>query len=560
MRVLYVTAEIFPLAKVGGLADVSAALPVSLRDQGIDVRLLLPGYPRAMDQAANLRIAAVIDDLLGVGQVRIWKGKVPGGAVPLLLVECPSLFSRAGNPYQDEQGCDFVDNGLRFGLLGHIGAMVAAGEAGLPWRPDLVHVNDWHTALLPLMLRVRPEPQPPTLLAIHNLAYKGAFPADVLQRLAVPAAGRASAAIDCDNQVSFLKAGICAADQIVTVSPTYATEILTAEYGCGLDELLRSRSTAIHGILNGADYDIWDPACDPYLTVRYDPRDLSKKQACKSAVQEEMGLAVEAEVPLVGFTSRLVWQKMPEIVLEALTALLSEGIQFALVGEGDRGHEAKFRELAAAYPGRVGVRIGYQETIAHRLLAGADMILNPARYEPCGLTAIYGMRYGTPPIARRTGGIIDTVVDAQPQNVVDGSATGFLFNDVNANEMVSCVRRALQLYRQKTAWHRIQIAGMRRDFGWARSARQYADLYRQMTEGLSLPIRLRGGNVKRRVVQRAPGHSLRGKRTNIKVGQGRKKWKPSEQRLFVSVPTRYGRNKAESTATTSSTGSRQKPN
>ena len=496
LRVLYVTAEVFPLVKAGGLADVSAALPISLRDQGVDVRLLLPGYPRALDEAGGLRIAAVVDNPIGAGQVRIWAGTVPGGSVPVWLVDCPSLYAREGNPYQDDDGCDFSDNELRFGLLNHVGAMIATGAIGMSWRPDVVHVNDWHTALLPMILRLRTGWRPPTLLAIHNLAYQGMFPADALARLALPIDGAARATIEHHDQISFLKAGIGSADQIVTVSPTYAAEIVTPEYGCGLDELLRGRTAPVHGILNGADYGIWDPARDPYLVAHYGPADLSGKQACKSAVQEELGLEVDADVPLVAFTSRLAWQKMPEIVLEILPRLLADGIQFALVAEGDRGHEAAFRNLAAAFPGRVGVRIGYQEPIAHRLMAGADMMLNPARFEPCGLTAIYAMRYGTPPIGRRTGGLTDTVVDVELRSLVDGSATGFLFGEASAEGMMSGVRRALEMHGQKIAWRRVQIAGMGKDFCWTQSARKYVGLYRLMTNDRVEPVPAPAGDAR----------------------------------------------------------------
>ena len=477
---LYVSSEVFPLAKAGGLADVSAALPASLRDQGIDVQLLMPGYPCAMELAGDLRLATVIENPLGFGRVRIWKGTVPSVLAPVWLVECQSLYSRDGNPYQDEQGRDFPDNALRFGLLSYIGAMIGARSAGMSWCPDLIHINDWQTAPLPSMLRQWPGPYPPTVLAIYNLAHQGVFRADVAQRLAMTNSGGVLAKAAGDDQISFLQTGILTADRVATVSPTYAAEIRTPEYGCGLDNVLLRLKAPVLGILNGVDCYTWNPTCDPHLAENYHAVNLSRKRKCKASLQEELGLNVQAGTPLIAFMSRLAWQKMPEVVLDALPALLAEGIQFGLVAEGDRRFEDAFRKLAAAYPGKVGVRIGYDEAVAHRLVAGADMMLSPARYEPCGLTAVYAMRYGTPPIARRTGGLVDTVVDVQPRSLIDGSATGFLFDDPNAEEMILCVHRALQLFRQKSAWRRVQLAGMLRDFSWMRSAREYIELYRQM--------------------------------------------------------------------------------
>jgi starch synthase len=258
LRVLYVASEVFPLAKAGGLADVSAALPVSLRDQGIDIQLLMPGYPRAMDLAGKLRLATVIENPLGVGHVRIWRGTVPSGLVPVWLVECQSLYTRHGNPYQDEQGRDFPDNALRFSLLSYIGAMIGMHSIGMPWCPDVIHVNDWQTALLPTMLHLWPGPHPPTVLAIHNLAHQGVFQADVIRRLPVPTGRRIPATVECKNEISFLQTGILSADRIVTVSPTYAAEVQTPEYGCGLDDVLHSLKLPIRGILNGVDDNIWN--------------------------------------------------------------------------------------------------------------------------------------------------------------------------------------------------------------------------------------------------------------------------------------------------------------
>jgi len=288
------------------------------------------------------------------------------------------------------------------------------------------------------------------------------------------------------GRMSFLKAGIHSADAITTVSPTYASEILTPEYGCGLDGLMRERASVLSGILNGADYRIWDPSTDPYLACNYSPRSVAVKSDCKRAIQMELGLELNADMPLMAFMSRLVHQKMPDVVLEVLPSLLEEGMQFVLVAEGENGYQTRFRELAARYPGRVAVEIGYQEGLGHRLLSGADLLLHPSRFEPCGLVPIYAMRYGTVPLVRKSGGMADSVTDASPEAIRQGTATGMSFEGTATADLAACVRRALSLYRQPILWRRIQAAAMRQDFSWKRSAEAYANLYRSLT-GTSAP-------------------------------------------------------------------------
>ena len=487
MRVLYVASEAFPLAKTGGLADVSAALPAALRELDIDVQLLLPGYPQAIERAPNPKLAAHFDDILGCGETRLLASHLPGTKVPLWLVDCPGLYGRAGGLYQDELGNNWPDNGLRFALLNHVAVMIASGKIDARWRPDVVHLHDWHAGLVPLLLSKAPVPQPATVLTVHNLGYQGLFGLEELPRLGLPDRPDIYPAIEFHGQLSFLKAGLTYADAVTTVSPTYAREILTPEFGSGLDGLLRERAGRVKGIMNGADYHIWDPGSDPYLSHPYTQRERSPKRACKIAIQEEMELEALAEAPLVVFASRLAHQKMPDVVLEALPALLTEGMQFALVAQGDAGFEARFRELAAAYPGQVSVHIGYDERLAHRLLAGADILLHPSRYEPCGLATIYAMRYGVLPLARQVGGTADSVVDATLDNIQAGTATGFLFDEPSADHLIACMMRALSLYRQPITWRRLQSNAMRQDFGWERSARAYVDLYRDVTPGAPKP-------------------------------------------------------------------------
>jgi starch synthase len=474
MRVLFASAEAYPLAKIGGLADVSAALPAALRETGCDVRVLLPGYSKAIDQAPSSREVARFGDPFGFGDTRLLETSLPGSGVPVWLVDCPTLYDRAGSLYADESGRDWPDNHLRFALFSHIAAAIAS-ELGSAWEPDIVHANDWHTALVPLLLSAWGANRPPVVLTVHNLAYQGVFSADQYDRLCLPPS--AYSAMEFYGRISFLKAGIQTADAITAVSPTYASEILTPEYGCGLDGLLRDKAAKLTGILNGVDYRIWDPGSDPHLARNYTARTLGAKAVNKKAIQAELGLDVAGDQPLLASISRLVHQKAPDVLLEALPFLIEEGMQFALVAEGDKNYESRFRQLAADYPGRVAVAIGYSEPLAHRLLAGADMLLHPSRFEPCGLVPIYAQHYGTIPLVRSTGGMADSVIDANPETIAQGTATGVSFPAATAQSLTDCVRRAHAFYRQPIVWRKMQSSAMKQDFSWHKSAQAYLDLY-----------------------------------------------------------------------------------
>jgi len=477
MRVLYVTSELYPLVKTGGLADVSAALPAQLRELDIDVRILLPAYPQALERAPHLKSVARLGNLIGCGDTRLLETSLPGSHLPVWLVDSPALYNRGGGLYQSETGEDWADNAERFGLLNHAALAVADGRVD-SWRPDLVHANDWHAGLLPLMLARREEPRPTTVFTIHNLAYQGLFDRKQLDKV-----GLAHAYHDVEfyGRISFLKAGIKGADALTTVSPTYAAEILTPDYGCGFDGLLRANVHRLRGILNGADYAIWDPMTDPYIQAHFSAKAIAPKAACKRAVQQELGLDTDPDAPLMVFMSRLVHQKMPDVVLDALPALIEDGMQFAMVAEGDRDYQLGFEQLAARYPSRIAVRIGYEEGLAHRVLAGADMLAHPARFEPCGLVPIYALRYGAIPIVRNSGGMADSVVDATADAVQKGTATGFAFDHPTAADFAACARRAVAYYRQPLAWRKIQASAMTQDFSWRRSAEIYAELYRSLT-------------------------------------------------------------------------------
>jgi starch synthase len=478
MRVLFVTSEAYPLAKSGGLADVSSALPMALKRQGIDVRILMPGYSSALTKLRNPRIEARLPSMLGVENAAIISGQIPNSSITAWLVDAPSLFCRNGGLYQDEGGKDWADNALRFAFLAHAAARLSSGL--IPgWKPDVVHANDWHIGLLPLLFSNEEGPHPATVFTIHNLAFQGNFSPEVLPAIGVAPEFFHADGMEFYGQASFLKTAIRYSDKITTVSPTYAQEVLEPEHGCGLDGVLRDRGGDFSGILNGIDGDFWNPATDINLAQSYSARDISGKRLCKAELQREFGLPLDSEAPVIGFVSRLAHQKMADVIHDAIPAIAESGAQFVLVAEGDPALEAAFEQFARQYPQNVAVHIGYDEVLAHRLQAGADMLLAPARFEPCGLTQLYALRYGTIPIVRNTGGLADTVTDATAENLSDRTATGIVFEDATLAGLLDAINRALALYREKLTWRRLQLQGMAQDFSWDRSAAKYAALYHE---------------------------------------------------------------------------------
>jgi starch synthase len=449
MRVLFVTPECTPLAKAGGLGDVSAALPAALRGLGLEVRVLLPGYSELLEKIGQAKEAARFNEL-GFDCALLQKES-------LLILQCPPLYQRDGTPYQDPGGQDWPDNALRFGLLSKVAARLA-GEA------DVIHCNDWPAALAPVFLQEKKA----TLLTVHNLAFQGNFERSWLGRLGIPEEMFSVEKLEFHGLMSFLKGGLVYADAITTVSPTYAREIQTVEFGCGLDGLLRARRAALTGIQNGIDDAVWDPATDPYLAERYNESNLEKKKTNKQALQKRLNLEIAPELPLAGFIGRLTHQKGADLIAAAAAEIAALPAQLAVLGRGEREIEGALAAAAARHPGRVAVAIGFNEELAHLIEAGADFFLMPSRFEPCGLNQMYSQRYGTPPVARATGGLADTIVDGE---------TGFLFERPEASALAAAVRRAVAARREPRRWREIQRAGMQRDFSWSAAARQYADLY-----------------------------------------------------------------------------------
>jgi starch synthase len=466
---LLVSAEAYPLAKTGGLADVCAALPAALARAGVEVRLMLPGYCSALDGAVGKHCLGF------AGGGRLLLARMPDTDLPVYLFDQPDLFRRDGGLYQDADHREWPDNHLRFAAFCQAAAQLALHGDGAGWRPQLVHAHDWHAGLVPALLALEQPDRPPSVLTLHNLAFQGNFPRHETGAMGLPAALRDGDAAEFYGQFSFLKAGISYADRLTTVSPTYAQEILTPEHGAGLDGLLRQRATDLVGILNGVDDEVWDPTTDAHLSHRYSRDDLSGKRGCKAAIQQELGLEQDEHAPLICYLNRLTHQKMADVVLAMLPALAGTGCQFALHGKGDRAMESAFAAVATGSR-RVAVRIGYQEDLAHRLTAGADISLTPSRFEPCGLTTMYAMRYGTLPVTRPVGGLADTVVDAADE----AGATGFMFAEPTAAGLLACLGRAADHFQDKSSWRRLQHTAMARDFGWDASAQRYLALYREL--------------------------------------------------------------------------------
>ena len=475
LRILFATSEMAPWVKTGGLGDVAAALPAALRAAGHDVRVLLPFYPalRAAFPAAA-PLAVVPPAAPGLPPALLLGAEAD--CLPLILVDCPALFDRPGNPYLDAHGRDWPDNGLRFGLFSRVAARLGQPGSPLAWQPDVVNAHDWQSALAPAFLHY--EGGAASVVTIHNIAFQGCFAPDLRTTLGLPEAAWRFDGVEYHGQLSFLKAGLQLATLISTVSPTYAREIRDEAFGYGLAPLLRHRADDLRGILNGIDTDLWNPATDPALAAPYAAGRLAAKRDNKAALQAGMGLDPATDRPLFGVVSRLTHQKGLDLVLTLGEGITRLPAQLVVLGNGEKELEAGFRELAARHPGQVAVRIGFDEGLAHRIEAGADAFLMPSRFEPCGLNQMYSLRYGTPPIVRATGGLADTVVDAGPATLADGSANGFVVAGDTAHDLWLALERAAASWRDRALWRRLQQNGMRRDLSWKHAARDYITLYR----------------------------------------------------------------------------------
>jgi starch synthase len=476
MKVLAAASELFPLAKTGGLADVTGALPTALAGQGVTVTTMVPGYPAVMAALEKPAVLHSYADLFG-GKARLLSGKAKG--LDIIAVDAPHLYDRSGNIYLGPDGKDWPDNARRFAALSKAAAELASGMVGRE-RADILHCHDWQTALAPVYVKYNGGPTPvKTVMTVHNIAFQGQFPASVFGTLGLPAQAFAIEGVEYYGNVCFLKGGLATADRITTVSPSYAQEICTADYGMGLDGLLRARRDVLAGIVNGIDDVVWNPASDALIPQTYGVKTLDKRSANKRAVEHRFKLE-PGDGMLHGVVSRLTWQKGMDIFIACLDQLVASGARLALIGTGEADIEQAILAAAARHPGRIGVVMGYDEGLSHLVQAGCDTILVPSRFEPCGLTQLHGLRYGALPVVARTGGLNDTVIDANDAALQAGVATGFQFAPVDQPTLEHVLTRAASCYADKALWRGMQKRAMAFDVSWGRSAAAYAQLYRTL--------------------------------------------------------------------------------
>jgi starch synthase len=474
-----VSSEIFPLIKTGGLADVSGALPTALQASGIDVKCLIPGYSTVLEKVENIKFLGTLEVFKNIS-CDLLSGTVPNTKLEVIIVKHAGLYERDGGPYTHPQGHDWSDNPMRFGVLSKVASLLSIYQSFWDWVPDIVHCNDWQTGLAPYYMRQQGLTEAKSLLSIHNIAFQGNFEQHWVKSLELSPKDFQIDGFEFYQQVSFLKAGIFYADQLSTVSPTYALEIQTEAFGFGLQGLLQLRSSDIVGILNGIDTEEWNPETDPYLPTVYSEKKLSGKAKVKTVLQEQLHLTVQQDAPLLGVVSRLTHQKGLDILIESMPELIALGCQFAILGGGEKSFEAQFIAYAEQYPNQVSVTIGYNEPLSHLIMAGVDIFMMPSRFEPCGLNQLYGLRYGTPPVVSNTGGLADSICHTNAETILNNTATGFVIENVNKMSLLVTIKQALSIWKDKKTWVKIQKNGMKKDVGWKHSADAYVALYEKL--------------------------------------------------------------------------------
>lgn len=477
LHVLAVASEIHPLVKTGGLADVVSALPRALVAHDVHVTTLVPGYPAMLHVAGGAEVVARIEGVFGADAVlkRLTLHKLD-----VLVLDAPHLYDRPGDPYHAPDGREWPDNAIRFSALSWVAAELCRGLVP-GFSPAILHAHDWQAGLAPAYLHYQDGKRPRTVMTVHNLAFQGQYPRTLLAELRLPPRAYALDGVEYYGAIGFLKSGVLMADAVTTVSPHYAAEIRSPEGGMGMDGLLASRLGSLSGIVNGIDDEEWNPATDLHLPVRYDRESLESRSENRADLERQFGLEAD-ESPLFCVISRLTWQKGTDLLLEALPHLVASGARLAVLGSGDAEMRAACEHAAQVHRGRVGVWIGHDEALAHRLLGGADAILMPSRFEPCGLSQIYGLHYGCVPVVARVGGMADTIVDANDTGLTLEVATGVQFQPVNRWMLEDAITRAVTLYRDREAWTGMQRRGMGLDLSWRPRAGAYAELYRRLVE------------------------------------------------------------------------------
>jgi starch synthase len=487
LRVLFASSEAHPLIKTGGLADVSGALPKALSQLktstgNVDIKVVIPAYSAVLSKLKNVKTVAKIE--VFDQACTLIMGKMPDSHIDVIAIENAALYERAGGPYSDENGLDWADNALRFGVLSRVASLLCSSNSPLHnWQPDLIQCNDWQTGLAPAYMKLLDGSKTKSVFSIHNLAFQGNFDASWVEKLGLPAAHFNINGFEYFDQLSFLKAGLFYADKLSTVSPTYAQEIQTSKFGFGLQGLLKTRSMDLTGILNGIDNQEWNPALDVHLIKNYSNSRITGKKAVKLALQQQLGLQIDANAPLLGVVSRLTHQKgldlLPEIIPKLIrpNKLNPQGCQFAILGSGEKSLEASFNALAERYPTQVSMNTGYHEHLSHNIMAGSDIFVMPSRFEPCGLNQLYGLAYGTPPLVSLTGGLADSVCDTNQLSLKHNIATGFVVKNVSVASLLVTIERAVHTWHDKKTWRQIQKNGMGHSISWDSRAIDYLALY-----------------------------------------------------------------------------------
>jgi starch synthase len=475
-KILFAASEVHPLIKTGGLADVAGSLPRALAELSQDIRIILPNY-QSINNTEEVRFISSVR--VNNQDANILETKLPDSDVIVWLVDCPALFDTPGNPYVDETGNSWANIADRFTLFCRVVVEVAMGRAHLNWSADVVHCNDWQTGLVPALLSIESN-KPSSVFTIHNMAYQGMFPENVFSELNLPRQLWHPGGVEFHEMLSFIKGGLSYSNRITTVSPTYALEIQTPEYGYGLEGLLSHKYNILSGIINGMDLDQWNPETDSSISEPYGVDTLEKKMINKTSLQARSSLPVNKSVPLFGLISRLVEQKGIDLILDCLQDMVDMPLQLVLLGSGDKSVEQKLLNFARLYPKKISVTIGYNEALAHQIEAGVDIFLMPSIFEPCGLNQMYSQRYGTIPIVRETGGLADTIEDALPRSLANNKATGISFKQASPGALLEAIKRTILLFNDKKSWKKIQITAMEKDFSWESSAKQYLALYEEI--------------------------------------------------------------------------------